>query len=233
MRVWILGNGPSLKETPLHLLKDEVTIGVNRINLIFPHTTWRPTYFVMTDAWYNPQYYDKDIHSDRFVREITEVMECGAYAFLGPFIWESIALLKNGGFGGRIQGVCPICSEIVWDSTSKHCPKEWHTRKEYCSFGGSMSAALQIVNRERQFVECDTIYLLGCDLNYSDTEPSHFDDDYMDFIIEPKPASVEQANKIRAHEIAKRCSRIPIFNATIGGELEVYPRVDMREILCQ
>jgi len=228
-RVWILGNGPSLKETPLHLLKDEVTIGVNRVQLIFPHTTWRPTYFVMTDAWYNPFVYDDCVQAA--VKEVTAVMETGAYAFLGPVFWDALAQTE---YGGRMQGVLPICSEVIWHVGDRSVPKKWHTR-EYCSFGGSVSCALQVVNREKIFEQCEEIYLLGCDLGYSDTEPSHFNADYYDFLTDPDylTAKTLNADKTRAHEIAKRSSRIQIFNATIGGELEVYPRVDMREILCQ
>jgi hypothetical protein len=45
-RVFVLGNGPSLKQTDLDLLKDEVTIGFNGI---FLHDTFRPTIHVVED----------------------------------------------------------------------------------------------------------------------------------------------------------------------------------------
>ena len=41
--VLIVGNGPSLNNTPLHKIPDSfVSIGMNKINLIYEKSTWRP-----------------------------------------------------------------------------------------------------------------------------------------------------------------------------------------------
>ena len=45
-RCFILGNGPSLKNTDLSLLRDEVTFGLNRIYLLFPELGFSTTYLV-------------------------------------------------------------------------------------------------------------------------------------------------------------------------------------------
>ncbi|MDK1029832.1 MAG: DUF115 domain-containing protein [Anaerolineae bacterium] len=45
-RCFIIGNGPSLKNTDLSKLKDEFTFGMNRIYLIFPELGFNTTYFV-------------------------------------------------------------------------------------------------------------------------------------------------------------------------------------------
>ena len=45
-RCFIMGNGPSLNETDLSRLKNEFTIGMNRIFLLFDRIDWRPSYFV-------------------------------------------------------------------------------------------------------------------------------------------------------------------------------------------
>jgi hypothetical protein len=45
-RAFIIGNGPSLKQTDLGLLKDEFTFGLNRIYLMFPELGFATTYFV-------------------------------------------------------------------------------------------------------------------------------------------------------------------------------------------
>jgi len=36
---------------------------------------------------------------------------------------------------------------------------------------------------------------------------------------------------VQVHTVAKRSSPVPIYNATIGGNLEVYPRVNMLDVL--
>lgn len=45
-RCFIIGNGPSLKRTDLSLLKDEVTFGLNRIYLLFDEIGFATTYHV-------------------------------------------------------------------------------------------------------------------------------------------------------------------------------------------
>ena len=45
-RCVIIGNGPSLKNMDLSLIKDEITFGMNRIYLLFSEIDFRPTYFV-------------------------------------------------------------------------------------------------------------------------------------------------------------------------------------------
>lgn len=48
-RCFIVANGPSLKNTDTALLKDEITIGMNRIYLSAAETGFEPTYIVVHD----------------------------------------------------------------------------------------------------------------------------------------------------------------------------------------
>lgn len=66
------------------------------------------------------------------------------------------------------------------------------------------------------------LYLVGCDLG-----TDHFDSDYGYWGEMPKD-EVRQT-QIHMHEIINR--ETETYNATIGGELEVYERVNMREVL--
>jgi hypothetical protein len=45
-RAFIIGNGPSLKQTDLGKLKEEFTFGLNRVYLMFPELGFGTTYFV-------------------------------------------------------------------------------------------------------------------------------------------------------------------------------------------
>ncbi len=45
-RCFLIGNGPSLKQTDMSLLKNEITIGLNRIFLAFPEFGFQTTYLV-------------------------------------------------------------------------------------------------------------------------------------------------------------------------------------------
>ncbi len=45
-RCFVIGNGPSLKQTDLSLLRNEITFGMNRIYLAFPEMGLETTYYV-------------------------------------------------------------------------------------------------------------------------------------------------------------------------------------------
>lgn len=49
-RCFIIGNGPSLKQTDLHKLKNETTFGMNRIYLGFPEMGFQTTYFLTVNS---------------------------------------------------------------------------------------------------------------------------------------------------------------------------------------
>lgn len=42
----VIGNGPSLNRTPLERFATVPAIGMNKINLLFPRTSWRPRYII-------------------------------------------------------------------------------------------------------------------------------------------------------------------------------------------
>jgi len=57
-RCFIIANGPSLKKTDLSFLKDEFTIGMNRIYLLFNELGFKPTYYVCSNNLLLEQFTD-------------------------------------------------------------------------------------------------------------------------------------------------------------------------------
>ena len=49
-RIFLVGNGPSLNDMNLDLLENEDTMKMNRIDLLFPKTKWRPTYYIFCSS---------------------------------------------------------------------------------------------------------------------------------------------------------------------------------------
>ena len=49
-RIFLVGNGPSLNDMNLDLLENEYSIAMNRIELIYPKTKWRPTYYIFCSS---------------------------------------------------------------------------------------------------------------------------------------------------------------------------------------
>lgn len=93
----------------------------------------------------------------------------------------------------------------------------------------------------------DPIYLVGCDLykyrGPNDVDINHFNDDYSPYKIRKStgkevvgPEAWERLNKrlIKAHTMARDSADsmgLTIYNATVEGQLEVYPRVDINTVL--
>lgn len=55
----IVGNGPSLRSTPLDQFVGTPSIGMNKIDLIFPTTRWRPLIIVCSNTMVVRQHIDK------------------------------------------------------------------------------------------------------------------------------------------------------------------------------
>ena len=55
----VVGNGPSLNKTPLEKFKHIHSIGMNKIDLIFKKTSWRPTYIIVSNTLVIRQNYKK------------------------------------------------------------------------------------------------------------------------------------------------------------------------------
>ena len=71
----------------------------------------------------------------------------------------------------------------------------------------------------------EEIYLLGCDLWTKGQ--NHYDERYV------TDEDIERRNNdaLYLHQVAKMSCPVPIVNCTVGGQLDIYPRADMRDIL--
>lgn len=215
--VFVIGNGPSLNETPLDKIQEAGydTFAMNRIHLLYPFTAWRPDFYFMIDMnmQNTPGYWR---------RCILQNMETPKY------LWEDFRDKVDGGIGD-IQNTIwmPRCQKhhyYMANNTEKRV-KEWHF-PEVCTGIGGMSAMLQIAAQ----MEYKKIYLVGCDLGYqADGKVNHFNKEYTQDGRDR--ADIDNNGMTYLHEMAKSCSPVPIYNATIGGELEVYDRVDLNELL--
>ena len=215
MRAFIIGNGPSLNQTPLDKLKDEVTFAVNRIHLIYPRTSWRPTYWVLADRSKAPFYVD-DI-----LIHVKEGEDC----WVRQDFYDDMVAEKGKQFDA--VHLYPNCAHIDAD---RNPPTEWHP-PEFCIFGGSVPVAIQIAISRGY----DELYVLGCDLGYKGNAVNHFVADYMP-VDNRKVQAAMLANRTLelAHELAyKECKKlgVKIANAGIGGELRAYPRVRLEDVL--
>jgi hypothetical protein len=216
-RVFILGNGPSLKKTDLALLKDEITIGFNGI---FLHETFTPTIYVVEDHL---------VAEDR-ATEIAEY-ECPVKIF-PSYLGYCVPIQENTIFLNHL----PRRSFPVDTDFSDDVGEISYTGGTVTYTGMQIAASLGF----------DEIYLIGVDASYKvenverntdygtgvlcskSDDINHFDSRYFGKGYrwhDPNVNTMLQAyRKVRNYAKIKG---IKVANATIGGELDVFPRVDL------
>jgi hypothetical protein len=226
-RAFLIGNGPSLNQTPLHLLEGEETLCFNRFNIMFERLTWRPTMYMNVDP----------LVATDMADEIDEIADQVRYAFLPDYHYE-------GGdyFRGRIRDR----ESMYW---MYHTLPGFHRKLPSYWGGGTVAfAGLQVL----AFLGFDPIYLVGVDMSYRlhttardtgrggivstcDDDPNHFDARYFGQgrnYHQPHSEAIAMMDRAfaRAARYATAAGR-RILNAGIGGALEHFPRVQLRQVL--
>lgn len=207
-RAFVIGNGKSLKDTPLGLLSKEITFACNNIHLIYPFTHWRPTHYVRAEQAFG-------LEPEHWLESMQVHLNLGCEIYCNDFFFRPRFGLKATDKVHYLKS-CPHYAKHFDNPDTPHL---WHMPL-LCTFGSSVNVAVQIAAS----LGYSPIYLVGCDLGNS---MDHFADNYRH--------GREQENRyanldtLAAHMVASR-SRDDIYNATIGGELEVYPRVELESL---
>lgn len=233
-RCFIMGNGPSLNKMQLELFENEFVWGSNRCYLLFDRIAWRPAFYVAVDTRVVPD----------IAHEIGELQaQLNATQFFFPVFY-------------RLRGILHNSHNTFWypqrplieDDDPFHAFSTDATRGVY-GVRTVTVAALQLAVH----LGFNPIYLIGCDTSYSlpltvryedgnpdhlvstrDDDPNHFDPRYFGAGRRWHEPHVDRM--IDHYERAKRASDtigVEVYNATVGGKLEVFPRVDYRSLLAK
>lgn len=214
-RAWIIGSGPSLKVSDLNKLKGETTFAANKIFLQFDKTSWRPSFYSVNDDLLWPKIADEV--SKRFDR-----------VFLSPNLDGKLTSTKVFQIPRRREsergpGGYRLSTDIRQGFFLGHSVSLWN---------------LQLAI----YFGAEEIFLLGMDNDYGPRETAggkiihkgeslHFHPEYRtqgETVWAANPAKIEWAFQ-EANEAAKALN-IKIFNATRGGKLEIFPRVNFDDI---
>lgn len=215
-RCFIIGNGPSLTPEDLDKLKDEITFASNRIYTIFDKTDWRPTYYTIVD---------ESVASGHGVIEGINSINC------------EMKFVRQQGYENYKHIQEPLCYV--------HCKhsRKYLKRPQFASDVtkgmytiGTVTYAMLELAVHMGFKE---IYLIGLDHKYSATRmkdgtvvqnvglKDYFGNDNNTGTI----GSTWEMDV--AYEYAEKYSRennIRIYNATRGGYLEAFERINLDKL---
>jgi hypothetical protein len=224
---FIIGNGPSLKAKDLNLIHQNniPSFASNKIYKIFDKTNWRPSYFVIEDY---------GICSSNFA-EIQEKIHCTIFAgdYLAKFFQKKTQPLYFKQLERVIPPRKPAFSKSITQGINS---------------GGTVTyTCIQIAC----FLGFTDLILLGVDFDYStpDLRPhdtfmgyntytpnnkaNYFDSNYLDEkenIFAPDLETSYCAYLSVAEKIKSGTLKCKVRNATRGGKLEIFKRVDFDSI---
>ena len=224
-RVFIIGNGPSLNKHDLDLLKDEYSFGVNGIFYKTRELGFRPTFYVVED---------KHVMQDN-IKEINK-FEC-KYKFFPKDYKGIVTNTKNCYFFTMDKGYYHKLSPYF-------CIPRFSadaSRKVYCGQSVTM-INIQLA----YYLGFTAVYLIGMDHSYSipenanvngetiestDDDPNHFHPDYFGKGKKWHDPHLDRVERTYQYmKLSYEAKDRKIYNATIGGNLEVFDRVDYNKL---
>ena len=215
-RCFIVANGPSLRAEDLDRLQQagEITFGMNRIYKMFPETGWRPTYYACVDI-------------NIFHESVDEIDAVPAELKFIPINlkWDNGIEIHDAAY----YWMNPFRERGYPDNFS---PDIDHQMDAICT------VTFTCINIAA-YMGFSEIYLIGVDHNYQVTinedGQTVVDEDAKDYFCEDYDDDIKDVvvHDMRKNTRAYRKARhycdehgIRIFNATRGGKLEVFERVD-------
>lgn len=220
-RCFIIGNGPSLRANDLESLKKEVCFGTNRIYYIFDRTKWRPDYYVSID-------------NDVLSKEISEIKK---QDIENKFI--NICAKKYG--RGENDNIHYIYVDGKFYIRRINIKQEKFSENPSLCLSETCSATCTCIELA-VYMGFKEIYLIGMDHRYAQMVTNdgkkHNDSSIQTYFQGMKNgdriAIAYIDNVTASYEICNEYAKqhgIKIYNATRGGYLEVFERVNLDDII--
>ena len=222
-RCFIIGNAPSLNAEDLNKLKHEITFASNRIYLMFDKTVYRPSYYMIHD----------DAILQRYHEEITKNISCPVFYHYNASKGIENFDIKNKYF---------YYSEwrVDWQPQEQICPM-FSEEPLHLYWGATITYDCIQMAVQMGFTE---IYLLGVDMEYQSAIKSDgtivFDHVEKDHFVDDRSYSEASFSYLPLIDIIKAAytsakkyadtHNIKIYNASRGGKLDIFERVDFDKL---
>lgn len=242
-RCFILGNGPSLNKTNLSLLRDETVFACNAVHLLFDRIDWRPAYYTCVDSQVLP---------DR-APDIEAMLT--AHPEMTAFFPAEVQ--AHGGDRRRMKGrslIQPGPNRYFFNEepgTFDDLPDSMFSLDASVRVVQPHTVAITMLQLAA-YMGFSEIVLVGCDMRYTvpetarredenaaddprlvslrDDDPNHFDARYFGAGRKwhmPNTALMREHYEIARQALAKK--GVTVLNATAGGNLEVFKRIDLAD----
>lgn len=235
-RCFIIGNGPSLRKEDLQKLKNSVSFASNSIYALYKSIDWRPTFYCAQD----PIFCKEMMSNEESMQRVIQGCDAAFIALLGEgiqfreypdmrHVYYMRTLDARSG-NGKLKFSTDCCEQVYTAGTITY-------------------SMLQLA----VYMGFKQIYLLGMDFSYS--VEKHEDNSITRQNVCNHMEEIEREEKklykslisrwgssylaeidlqLAGYKTAKEYADahdIEIYNATRGGKLEVFPRIDFDSLL--
>jgi hypothetical protein len=233
-RIFLIGNGPSLNQTPLYLLKDEYTMSFNRFDLLLERINWHPTFYTVVDG----------VVAEDSKEELNKMIQLAKYSFF-PYCTSRHDRIYVKGFIPDRDNV--LFMSLIPKFFSKY---QFSTCFPFAIGGGTVtSVGFQILT----YLGFSEIFICGVDMNYiihtnavvlnqdnhrieskGDDDPNHFDPRYFGKGREyHQPVGAMDAMRNKFEKIKKKFDILNIKCVNIGynSKVECFEKKDFYQAL--
>ncbi len=214
-RAVIIGNGPSLKQTDLTKLRNEITFGMNRIYLVFPELGFHTTYFAASNDLVIGQFHE-------------DILALPMPRFLA---WHS-----HHHFSADLS-LSDIPTFLYTSYTGPHFSQD--VRGRVWEGATVTNVALQLAFH----MGFQQVVLIGVDHNFTSKgeanktvtsqgdDLNHFMPNYFGKGVKWQLPDLDtsEVGYIMAREAYQKAGR-EVLDATVGGKLTVFPKVDYNSL---
>lgn len=206
----IIGNGPSLNKTPVDDFLDIPSIGMNKIDLLFKRVKWRPSYIVCTNGLVVKQ------HADVFAQSDVPIL---------------LSSKNKRSMPRKTKNVSYFLSNISRDFNPN-----------FSDGVGSAATVTYTALQLAYYMGANPVIIFGVDHSFKyegkandiakreGEDVNHFDPNYF------KSGSYWGVPNLDLSEKAYLASRIAfekdgrkVYDATIGGKLEIFEKITVEE----
>jgi len=220
-RCFIIGNGPSLNKLDLTKLKNEYTFGVNAIYTNIDKMDFLPTFYVVEDVFvaedraeeinnlrgpekFFGNYLKYCLTDDKDISWLNVIFRYDNYKNFPHFSKNAIRRIWTGGT------VSYLCMQLAY----------------YMGF-----KEVYLIGFDHSYKIPEEAYVKGNDIMSHSDDPNHFNSEYFgpgkrwhDPMVDRMEIAYYKANSTFEEDGRK------IYNATCGGQLEVFNRIDYNQL---